>query len=698
MADYKSKYPNLFSPIKLGKLTLKHRVLFSPHWTAHWDPVTFHATPRALNYYKERAVGGAALIYLGNSSPSDSACYFPTTQIGWWRDDVVPGIKEIVDTIHSYDIPVIAQFSLPGSHQVPWRHEFISKPPLSSEEMNSIEFPPYQCYVSKEMEDEDIERILDDFTAAAQRALAAGCDGVEGLVGHGKLPTQFFSPFFNHRTDKWGGEPTGLGEGEGRARFILEIARHLRKGAGPDKNVSIRINGTDFFPGSADIDDWVKLARMLEEDGQIDFINVTEGLYRSIGIMIPSYYSGYEPGYESIFTAKIKEAVKLPVILVGNINSPELGERMIVEGKCDLVGMARGLVAEPHFVKKTMEGREEDIIPCIHCNQGCLFRVFIGGIGGLRCQVNPATGEEEQWGSWARTKTSKAKKVLIIGAGAAGMECARSLAERGHKPVIYDKGNGLGGQIRMWAKQPGSNEVMDYVEWMSRQLDKLCVPINLNTEITEANFEEIISKEKPDEIVNAMGSRVDRTAISAETHASVPGWDKPHVFTYEDIYGLDGFDFGKLGKRVLVADLLNDRMPMRVLETLLKEGKDPLYITMRPEPATTFLFLTAEAVIAKANLVAAGGTERWNPKKVLVETWIAEITDKGAKLFYLYDPEHPWEEEFDSIVLLPTRRQNNWLYKLLKEKGYKPHLIGDAVSPRSLMHATRDGFELAQKI
>jgi len=698
MADYKSKYPHLFSPIKLGKLTLKHRVVFLPHWTGHWDQDTFLATPRAFNYYKERAEGGASLIYLPNSSPSATACYYPSTQIGWWRDDVVSGIKEIVDMVHSYGSLIMADFSLPGAHQVPWRNEFISQPPMSADEINSIEFPPYQCYVSKAMEEEDIQRVLDDYTTAAQRAIAAGCDGVEGLVGHGKLPTQFFSRFFNHRTDRWGGEPTGLGEGEGRARFILEIARHLRKGAGPDKIVSIRINGTDMFPGSADIDDWVKLAKMLEEDGQIDFLNVTEGLYRTIFIMICPHYAGLEPGYESTFTAKIKEAVKLPVILAGNVNSPELGERMIAEGKCDLVGLARGMVAEPHFVKKTMEGREEDIRPCIHCNEGCLWRVFSPGSGGLRCQVNPAAGEEERWGSWTKSKVSKAKKVLIIGAGAAGLECARELAERGHKPVIYEKDNAVGGQIRMWARMPGSSEVMDYVEWISRQLNKLGVPINLNTEITEANIEGIIKKENPEEIIVATGSHVDRTAISAETHAPVPGSDKPHVYTYEDIYSPEGFDFGKLGKRVLVADLMNDRKPMRVLETLLKEDKDPLYITIRPEPCTTFQFLTGEAAIVKPNLVAAGGPERWNPKKVLVETWIAEITDRGAKLFYIYDPEHPWEEEFDSIILVPTRRQNKSLYKFLKAKGYKPYLIGDAVSPRALMHAVRDGYELALKI
>lgn len=698
MADYKSKYPMLFSPIKLGNITLKNRIIFSPHWTSHWDPITFHATPRAFNYYKERAEGGVSLIYLGNSSPSGTADYMPTTQIGWWKDDVIPGIKEIVDMIHSYDIPVIAQFSLPGAHQVPWNNEFITQAPMSSEEINSVEFPPYQTYVTKAMEEEDIEGVLNDYKAAARRAVKAGCEGVEGLVGHGKLPNQFFSPFFNKRTDRWGGDITGLGEGEGRARFILEIARHLRAGVGPDKTVSIRINGTDLFPGSCTIDDWIQMAKLLEEDGKIDYINVTQGMYRTIVIMISPHYSGFEPGYEGEFTAKIKAAVKLPVIQVGHINSPAVAERMLSEGKCDIVGIVRGQIAEPHFVKKTMEGREEDIRPCIRCNEGCLWRVFVRGIGGLRCAVNPEAGEEVDWGSWTHTKAAKPKKVLIVGAGAAGMECARELAERGHKPVIYDRGDAPGGQIRMWARMPGSNEVMDFVEWQTRQLDRLKVPVNLNSEITEANVEKILKKENPDEIIVATGSHVDKTAISAETGNPVPGYDKPHVYTYEDLYSPKGFDFDKLGKKVLVADLMNDRRPLRVLETLLKEGKDPWLITIRPELSTTFSFLTAEAAISKPNLVAAGGPERWNPKKVLVETWIGQITDKGAVLFYIYDPEHPWEEEYNSIVLVPTRRQNKGLYKLLKEKGYKPHLIGDALSPRSLLHATHEGYKLAREL
>ena len=698
MADYKSKYPILFSPVKLGNITLKHRIIFSPHWTCHWDPTTYHATPRAMDYYKERAEGGVSLIYLGNSSPSATADYNPVAQIGWWKDDVIPGIKEIVDTIHSYDIPVIAQFSLPGAHQVAWSNDFITKPPLSCEAINSVEFPPYMTYVSKEMDEEDIETVLDDYTSAAQRAIETGCEGVEGLVGHGKLPNQFFSPLFNKRKDRWGGDVTGLGDGEGRARFILEIARRLRKGAGPDKTVSIRINGTDAVPGSADIDDWIMLAKLLEEDGQIDYINVTQAIYRSLVLMISPHYAGFEPGYEGEFTAKIKEAINLPVIQVGHINSPEVAERQLADGRCDIIGIVRGQIADPHYVKKTMAGHEEDIRPCIRCNEGCVFRVFQKGIGGLRCMVNPEAGEEVDWGSWTHTKAAAQKKVLIVGAGASGLECARTLAERGHNPVIYEKGDALGGQLRTWARMPGSNEVMDIVEWLGRQIDKFNVPVNLNCEITESNIKDILSKENPDEIVVATGSHVEKTAISAETGFPVPGSDRPHVFTYEDLYGQDGFDYAKLGNKVLVADLMNDRKPVRVLESLLKEGKDPWLVTIRPEVSTTFLFLTAEAVVTKMNLAAIGGPERWNPKKVMVETWIGEITEKGAKLFYLYDSEHPWEEEYDSIVLIPTRRQNLDLYKLLKENGHKPHLIGDALSPRSLMHATHEGYKLAREL
>lgn len=698
MTDYKSKYPMLFSPFKLGKMELKHRIVLSGHWNAHWDPGTFHSTPRAFNYYKERAEGGVAMVVFGNGSPSPTADYYITTAMGWWRDDAVPGYKELIDMLHSYDIPVVGQLSHPGSHQVPWNSEFILQPQLSSEEINTIEAPPWMCYVTKEMEEDDIERILRDYEAAAQRMLTAGCDGIEGLVGHGKLPNQFFSRMFNRREDKWGGDITGLGKGEGRARFILEIARHIRKAVGPEKTVSIRLNGTDFFPGSAELDDWIILAKLLEEDGQIDYLSVTQGLYRTLGVMISPHYSGFEPGYESQFTAKIKEAVKLPVFITGHINSPEVGERLLNEGAADIIGIARGLIADPHYIKKTMEGREEDIRPCIRCSEACVQRSYFRGIGGIRCQVNPEAGEEVDWGSWTRSKTAKPKNVLVIGAGAAGVECARVLAERGHKPVVYEKGDAVGGQIRIWGRMPGHSEVMDFMEWQTRQLAKYNVTINLNSEISEENVEEIISKENPDEIVVATGSHVDRTARSAETGNPVPGWDKAHVFTYEDIYNLDGFDFNRLGNKVLVADLMSDRRPLRVLETLLKEGKDPYFITIRPEPATTFGAQTGEAMLAKPNLVAAGGPERWNPKKVLVETWIAEVTDKGAKLFYLYDPMNPWEEEFDSIVLVPTRRQNKSLYQFLKKRGYSPHTIGDAVSPRAVMHATHSAYKLARDL
>lgn len=697
----KDKYPHLFSPLKVGKITLKHRIIYSPHWNALWDPETGGVNDRVLSFYKERCEGGAPWIIICNSSPSGAQDYYPATNVGWWYEPNLPGLKKLVDMVHSYGIPCSAQFSMPGNHQIPLPRitagDFTRpEASISSCAKAPAEFSPWQTAVAHEMEDEEIERILDDFRDAAKRAVSIGCDGVEALVGHGKLPNQFFSPLLNRRTDKWGGDI------EGRARFIIEIAKHLREGAGPDKTVGIRINGTDFFPGSATIEDWAELARMLEASGAVDYISTTQGLYRTVHVMITSHYSGFEPGYEAVFTAKIKQAVKkLPVFLVGHINSAELAERMIAQGVCDAVLVARGFVADPHFAKKIIEGREEDIRPCIRCNQGCLMRVFYRGIGGIACMVNPVAGDEYRWGSWTETKTTSPKKVLIIGGGAAGLECARELAERGHKPVIYEKGKEIGGQMRWWAKCPGSTEVWDWVEWMKRQLSKLGVPINLGIEVTDKNVDDIIKKENPDVIVVATGSFVDRKGMNMDTYQEVKGWDRPNVFTYDDLFNPEGFDFNKLGKKVIVYDIQNDRRTWRTIEACVRAGKDVLYVTPRKEPATEFMFLVGENTPAKFNVFTAAGKDpnRWSSKKILVETLLIEVTEKAAKLAYLYDPEQrTWEEPCDSIVLVSARLQNDSLYKLLKSKGYKPYLIGDAYSPRWLMHAVRDGYRLARTI
>ncbi len=696
-AAVKRKYPNLFSPLKIGpNITLQHRIILSPHWNALVDPTTFLPNENFYGYYKERCEGGIAWVIFPNSSPSGTEEYYPATNIGWWRDEVVDAMKKTIDMIHSYGIPCSAQFSMPGNHQIPWTSttigDWISEPPISSSPHAPAEFRPWQTPVAKEMEEDEIERVLDDFEEAARRAVKAGCDGVESLVGHGKLPNQFFSPLLNTRTDKWGGDF------DGRARFIIEIAKHLRKGAGEDKTVGIRINSQDFFPGSATIEDWAELARRLEKVG-VDYISTTMGLYRTVHVMITSHYSGFEPGYEAPFTAQIKQAVeKIPVLLVGHINSPILAEKLLAEGVGDGILIARGLDAEPHFVKKIIEGREEDIRPCIRCNQGCLFRVFHRGIGGLRCMVNPTCGEEWKWGSWTEKKAEKPKKVLIIGGGAAGLECARVLAERGHSPTIYEKAKEVGGQLRYWMKMPGSTEVGDFLEWLRRQLSKYKVPINLGVEVTQENIEEIIAKETPDEIVIATGSVQDRTGASTETYQPIQGYDRPNVITVDDLFDPDSPpDLDKLGEKVVVYDIMGDRRGWRACEALLKAGKEVIYLHPGHDIAT-YLFLCGELYPQKSNLVKAGNG-RWTPDKVVLEVVLTEVTDKGVKVIYEFDPEFkPIEIECDGVVIVPTRVQKDELYKYLKSKGYKVYLIGDAVSPRWLMHAVRDGYRVARAI
>ena len=217
----------------------------------------------------------------------------------------------------------------------------------------------------------------------------------------------------------------------------------------------------------------------------------------------------------------------MPVNTASRINDPGLADKMIADGQCDYVYLCRSVISDPHFGRKTMEGKEEDIRPCINCNQGCFARApNRGNTNGIKCSVNPEAGEETQWGSWTFKKAAQRKKVLIVGAGPAGLQCAVTAAERGHDVVIYDRDNKTGGQIKLLTKLPSQTYPQVFVDYLDRQLQKLGVKVNLGVEITARNIDEVLSREKPDVVVLATGARPARDGTAGASCAPIPGWEQ----------------------------------------------------------------------------------------------------------------------------------------------------------------------------
>src|SRR3990172_5400589 len=327
-------YKYLFRPLKIGPMTIKNRVIFGPHVTNHWS-ADFLPTPRAKAYYEERARGGVGLLIVGAASVDETADYYPFTQHAMFKDEVIPGLREIADTAHRYGTKILQQLVHPGVHQIPERSP--EHPARAPSQIPAIEEP---FYIPKELEVEEIIEIEEKFANAAERAKKAGYDGVEVHAAHGYLVWAFLTPLKNKRTDEYGGSL------ENRFRFYREILEKVRARVGKDFVVGTRIISSDMYPGGLDVEDAVRIAKMVEATGTVDFINVSMGLYRSLPYMIPTHYAGFEPGYQGEFTRKIKAEIKtVPVFQVGRINDPALAEHLIADGAADAVVMIRELIA-----------------------------------------------------------------------------------------------------------------------------------------------------------------------------------------------------------------------------------------------------------------------------------------------------------------------------------------------------------------
>jgi 2,4-dienoyl-CoA reductase-like NADH-dependent reductase (Old Yellow Enzyme family) len=672
-----AQYSHLFSPLKLGQVTIKNRVIFGPHVTCHWSS-DFLATPRAKAYYEERARGGVGMIIVGGASVDGTADYFPFTQPGMWKDEVIPGLKEITDAVHQHGTKILQQILHPGVHQIPERDP--AHPSRAPSQIPAIEEP---FYIPKELELEEIIEIEDKFVAAAERAKKAGYDGVEVHAAHGYLIWAFLTPLKNKRTDQYGGSF------ENRFRFCREVLEKIRAKVGKDFVVGTRIISSDMFPGGLDVDDCVRIAKTLEDTGLVDFINVSMGLYRSISMMIPSHYTGFEPGYQGEFTRKMKAEInKVPVFQVGKINDAALAEHLIADGAADAVVMIRELIAEPHFAKKALEGSGGEIRPCMYCNQKCVAHIFMPG-AHVECNANPVTGEEFKWGSgFSPTRAASKKKVLIIGAGPGGLECARIAAERGHEVVMYERGSTVGGQMMLMTKLPGREEPKNTLDWLERQARSKGVQIKLNAEVNVQNADEILEGERPDAVVVATGARAARDGRSGLTTEPLPGWDRKNVFSYEQF--LRG-EAKSAGTRALILDELGDRIAPGVAEMLAAEKKEVEVITRWPNLSHYWSFYWLEQPLIYGKMDELG-------VKITPSSWIKEVTNSGAICFNVFSSRE-WTVPADQVILVTMKYSNTEPYKLLKEKGVKPlFLIGDAKSPRQIGDALRDGHAVARDI
>lgn len=646
----------LFSPIKIGKMELRNRIVMAPIAT-DYAASDGTVTETLIDYLEARARGGVGLIIAEVTSVVGTAKYMPN-QLGLWDDKFIPGFTELAKAVHAHGAKLVPQIIHPG----PENWSFMSGVPSVGP---SPVFDRVNKEVPQELSLEEIERIIEDFGVAARRAREAGLDGVELHAAHAHLLVGcFMSPARNKRFDAYGGSI------EERLKLPVEIIKRIKAKAGRDFPIILRISGDEMVPGGRTLQETQYIAPILAEAG-VDAFHVSGGVYPELNWwIIPPM--GTPLGLNVPYAAAVKEVVKVPVIVVGRIKDPLLAEHILETGKADLVAMARPLLADPELPKKAEEGRLDDIAPCIACGVGCIAVRM--ELKPMTCVINPALGREKEM---AIARAERPRRVLVAGGGPGGLEAARVAALRGHQVTLCEKGPKLGGQLILAAVPPFKQEIILALKYLATQAAKVGVKIELDTEVTPQLVEEL----KPDVVIVATGA--------APFIPDLPGVEKERVLTAWDLLAGNAAQGARnvvvIGGGMVgceVADFLADRG-----DNLMIGRKAATVITRQADVA---LDMVAEA---RALLL-----QRLRDKDVafLTRATTKEILDDGVVV--VKDGEEMTLSGIDCIVLARGAKPVDELSDRIKDKVAEVYVIGDAKEPRKALEAITEGAEVGRRI
>lgn len=641
----------LFEPGKIGKLSIKNRILMCPMGVGGLEEPQGGLSQRGIDYYVARAKGGTGLIITGLTRVSREIEPLLEDKLIIDSKTCVTWLNELAEAVHDYGAKVAIQLTA-GLGRVATLDLLKIAGAVAPSALPAFEDP---TIMTRELSTEEIERLVHAFEFSAEILRLAGIDAVE-LHGHeGYLFDQFITALWNKRTDKYGGDL------EGRLRFPVEVIEAIKRGAGADFPVIFRFGLKHYIDGGREIEEGLEIARRLEAAGA-DAFEVDAGCYETWYWAHPP--TTLPPGCMVDMAQMAKRVVKVPVIAVGKLGYPELAERVLQEGKADFICLGRALLADPEWPNKVKKGRLEDIRPCIGCHEGCLKRVF--DVKYLSCAVNPATGMEREF----TIKPAERKKtVLVVGGGASGMEAARVTALGGHKVTLWEKGDALGGNLIPASVPDFKQDYRRLINFLSTQIKKLDVTIELAKEATA----ELILEMKPDVVFIATGS----TSIVPE----IPGVGKKMVVTAVDLL------LGKqeAGKSVVVVG--GGLIGCETALYLAQKGKkltivemlDGVMLDMYSANRMHLLKLLADADV-----------------NILTETKCLEIRDNGITIADKYGKRSTLEA--DTVVLAVGLKSNEGLLEALKDKIPEVYAIGDCVEPRKVINAIWEGFRTARLV
>ena len=484
-------YRYLWTPLELGPVTTRNRIVFSAHLTNYardGKPTEQHA-----DYYAARAAGGAGLIITEEHSTHPTDWPYEKLIHGFHRD-VIPGYKRITDAVHRHRVPIFAQINHNGGQA----SSMFSRLPVWAP---SAVADPLFREVPKAVTHAEIDEIIAGYALVAEHCAEGGFDGIELQCSHSSIVRGFLSPATNSRTDEYGGSLVN------RARILVDIVAAVRNVIGNRLALGVRLCGDEFIDGGTTIDEAVEVAKIVEATGQVDYINTSIGVATASLFMIEASMH-IPPGYAMFIPAAIRKAVDLPVVGVGRFKDPLQAERALAEGQCDLVGIVRGQIADADFAIKARAGATDEIRLCLSCNQECVGRMGLNR--WLGCIENPRTGRENEWRVNNHLAiTAKPKKVMVAGAGPAGLQAAIAAARKGHQVTVYEKEPVAGGQVRIAASVPNRAEFGDMIRNQLAECNRLGVSFVYGSGVWPGLVEET----KPDHVIVATGAEPSR-----------PGW------------------------------------------------------------------------------------------------------------------------------------------------------------------------------
>lgn len=638
------KFKKIFEPGQIGNMQVANRLIVPPMLT-EYAAEDGSLTDRYIDYYEEKAKGGWGLIICEDNSVDPYGAGFKNIA-GLWDDGFIPMHKELTEKVHKYGAKIAVQVYHAGRES---DSSVKGKRPVAP----SAIADPTKLETPKELTLDEIEVLIEEFAQAIRRAKEAGYDGVELHGAHGYLINQFVSPFSNKRTDAYGGNMNN------RLKFPLEIISRAKELVGEEFPIIYRISADEMVEGGLTIEDTKVIAQILEENG-IAAIHVSAGVYKSGDIISAPAAVATAPF--SDYAAQIKKLVNISVFAVNKIIYPETAESLLREEKADFISMGRASLADPQMPKKIREGREEEILPCIGCWQGCQGE--LAAQKSMACLVNPKTGREK---SHSIRKAEKKKKVMVIGGGPAGMEAAIVAAARGHEVVLYEKSDRLGGKWLLSAIPPGKENFNAFTVWQKGEMERKNVKIVLNCEVTE----ETVALESPNDIIYAAGSE--------QKIPDIPGVCSENVFTAEDIL-LGKTDFS--GRAVVIG---GGTVGAETAEHLAVHG-------------------CSVTIVKRSGIVA--GDMAGAPRHFLMQSF-----DKyGVRMFentktlkimrdgiMIEDSEGERAIPADFIVIATGYSSKNQLAKTLSKK-YPLKIVGDAQVSGKALEAVKNAYEAAMEI